>query len=97
MDLEKTTIVAIYAFDILLLPAVGWAVWMYWTMRKLVETLGEAQVRNDRFSEVIERNTKAIEAMTGAMTALKHYVKWLSEQTTGNPPPPPLDGRANID
>ena len=92
-NLETVAIIAVYAFNILLLPTIGWAVWMYWTMKKVVEVLEHPERHGfgtAGLEHIIERNTIAINGVTMAMEALVHYVEWLSENTTGKKPPPPL-------
>jgi len=90
---SEVSTIMVYAFNLLLPPAIGWAIWMFWTMKKIAEMLENPDrtgFGTDGFQEVIERNTTAINGVTSAMEALVHYVKWLSEHTTGTKPPPPL-------
>ena len=83
----------LWLLGIIVVPTIGWAIRHTVLMSKLRDDMARLLDMHENpentgfgtvgIAQVIEENTKAIQALT-------HYVVWLAKQS-GSTPPPPLE------
>ena len=72
-------------------PAIGWAVYVTITLRRLLWEHGKQAEATDGLGAVIGKNTEAFIVVARASRELAHYMRWLAKQQTGEEPPPYVD------
>lgn len=101
VDAEFTLQTLLWVVTTAILPVIGWAVHLSWTVRKIQSDTSELihmhkhaddyGFGSQKTNDVIQEVKSVIADNTRAMQALVHYTKWLAERNTGSSPPPPLD------
>ena len=94
-SLEKDLANLVWLLRMAILPVIGWGLYITIALGRLVwqhqnperTGFGTVGLRTllGQLETLIENNNRGTKALV-------HYIKWMTQETTGKVPPPPLDG-----